>query len=204
MTYVLATSNPGKIAEMRDILAKLGISVISRGELGITIDILETGDTFFENAALKARAICKVSGMPAIADDSGLVVHALRGEPGLHTATYGGESLTSEQRCIYLLSKMEKAEHRAAKFVCTIVCAFPSGEIITATGECGGKISTAPRGNNGFGYDPVFIPDKMTKTMAELSHEEKNSISHRGIALREFYLALETYELSVREGGKKE
>jgi len=191
--FVLATANIGKINEMRSILNELDISVITRDELGITIDIEETGTTFLENATLKAKAICIASGLPAIADDSGLIVESLDGRPGLYSSSYGGDTLSGKERCEFLLSEIKKMEHRAAKFVCTIICIFPSGDILSATGECHGKISWQIQGSGGFGYDPVFIPEGMNETIAELSQEEKNAISHRGVALREFVEKLKAY-----------
>ena len=184
--FVLASDNPGKIREMRDVLLELGIEVISKREAGIDLYIEETGATFMENALLKAVAVCKASGLPAIADDSGLEVDALNGEPGVYSSTYGGEQLSDSERCVFLLKKMKKMEQRSARFVCTIVCAYPDGRMIAANGECCGEIMTAPRGENGFGYDPVFLAQGMSKTMAELLPEEKNALSHRGKALREF------------------
>jgi XTP/dITP diphosphohydrolase len=187
---VLATANPGKIKEMHDILTGSGIEVVTRDDLNIRMDVEETGTTFLENATLKAEAICLASKMPAVADDSGLVVEALGGKPGVYSSSYGGEALTAEQRCNFLLDAMKDMEQRRAKFVCNIVCAFPNGKLLTATGECYGTISTEIRGAKGFGYDPVFIPDGFTKTLAELSGEEKNAISHRGKALTEFIALL--------------
>ena len=186
MKYVLATANPGKVMEMSKILSELDIEIITRSELGINIEIEETGTTFLENAIIKAEAICAASGLPSIADDSGLIVNSLGGEPGVYSSSFGGEELTAEERCKFLLSKMANMEQRGAKFVCTIVCSFPDGSKITAMGECPGKISTELHGADGFGYDPVFIPDEESKTMAELAPERKNSISHRGKALRDF------------------
>jgi len=191
--YVLATANPGKISEMREILTGLGIEIVTRDDLGIDITVEETGDTFYQNAELKARAICEISGLPAIADDSGLAVDALSGDPGVYSSSYGGESLSSSERCDFLLKKMEGSEQRRAKFVCVIICVFPTGEMITAAGECHGIISNALHGTAGFGYDPVFIPAGYKKTMAELSSEEKNKISHRGKALRNFVKLLEKH-----------
>jgi len=188
--YVLATANIGKIAEMREILSSLNINIVTREDLGITIDVEETGATFLENATLKAKAICNASGLPAIADDSGLVVVSLNGEPGLHSSSYGGFELTSKERNTFLLLKMKNMEQRAAKFVCTIVCVFPSGKSLYATGECHGTILTQPQGKGGFGYDPVFLPDGKSKSMAQLTAEEKNAISHRGDALRKFIKVL--------------
>ena len=186
MRYVLASANPGKVREMRDIMSELGVEVVSRDELGVNIDVEETGDTFFENARLKAVALCAETGLPSIADDSGLVVEALGGEPGVYSSTYGGESLSNDERNEYLLEKMRYMEHRSAKYVCTIVCAYPDGSIITSNGECRGEIARFPSGKSGFGYDPVFYIQELGKTMAELTPEEKNAISHRGAALRAF------------------
>jgi len=190
--YVLATANPGKIREMRAILGSFGIKTLTREELGINIDIDETGATFYDNAALKARAICEVSGLPSIADDSGLVVEALGGAPGVHTSSYGGEELSDIERCAWLLKKMENMEQRSAKFVCTIVCLFPNGAITTAEGECHGEIALSPRGADGFGFDPVFFITDRGKTLAELPPDEKNALSHRGAALRALAKQLET------------
>jgi len=195
MKFVLASANPGKIKEMREILQDFSIDIITRDELGLDIDVAETGTTFTENAMIKANAICKATSLPAVADDSGLCIDALDGAPGLYTSSFGGENLDSEGRCNYLLEKLQKVEHRSAKFVCTIVCAFPDGSLISAQGECLGKIAMAPRGTSGFGYDPVFIPEGSDLTMAELPPEKKNMISHRGKALREFSSLLKTSNL---------
>jgi len=184
--FVLATANPGKVKEMQELLSGLDIKFITRDDLGIDIDIEETGTTFYENSLLKAEAICKLTGIPSIADDSGLIVDALNGEPGVYSSSYGGEALTSPERCEYLLNKMKNLEQRQAKFVCTIVCIYPDGRILSSVGECNGKITTKLDGTGGFGYDPVFLPDGYNKTMAQLSTDEKNKISHRGIALRNF------------------
>jgi len=186
MRYVIATANPGKISEMRAILSQLGIEAVTREELGIDIEIEETGSTFLENAMLKAGAVCAIARLPAIADDSGLAVDALGGEPGVYSSSYGGDHLSNSERCSYLLKKMENVEQREAKFVCTIVCVYPDGGKLSAAGECHGRILVAPRGENGFGYDPVFLPDGMDRTLAELPSEEKNEVSHRGKALRAF------------------
>jgi len=193
LKFVLATANPGKIQEMREILFELGIEFVTREELGINIIVEETGSTFIENALLKAKAICEASDLPAVADDSGLMVNALNGEPGVYSSTFGGAELDCEERCAYLLERLRGVEQRGAKFVSTIVCAFPDGLVMSAVGECNGKITTIPRGINGFGYDPVFIADGETRTMAELSPQEKNKASHRGKALREFADMLQAY-----------
>ena len=196
--FVLATANPGKISEMRGILSGLGIVVKTREELGIDIEVEETGTTFIENALLKASAICKAAGMPAVADDSGLMVDALGGSPGVYSSSFGGEGLDDTGRCKHLIEKMQDAEHFGAKFVCTIACVFPDGKILTAEGECRGEILTAPRGLGGFGYDPVFLVEGLGKTMAELTREEKNAVSHRGKALREFYSLMQNERLPQR------
>ena len=182
--FVLATANPGKLQEMREILSGLGLEVVSRDDVGIDFEVEETGANFMENALIKAQAICKASGLPAIADDSGLVIDALGGEPGVNTSSFGGEHLTARERNEFLLKIMENMEQRSASFVCTIVCVFPDGGTISAQGDCRGEILRAPRGSGGFGYDPVFIADGMDKSMAELPAEEKNALSHRGKALR--------------------
>ena len=201
MRFVLATANPGKIQEMREILTELGIEFVTREELGIDLEIEETGSTFRENALLKAKAICDITGLPAISDDSGLMVDALDGEPGVNSSSFGGEELDGKQRYEYLLERLRGVEQRNAKFVCTIVCAFPDGRILTAEGECPGNIAASPRGSNGFGYDPVFFARGKSKTMAELSQEEKNSLSHRGKALRSFARLLpDEINRSGREG----
>lgn len=193
MTFVLASNNGDKLKEMRAILSELGITVVSQEEAGISLDVEETGTTFFNNARLKAEAAMKASGLPAIADDSGLMADALNGEPGVHSKRYGSEGLTDEERYKLLLRNMEFKEHRTAKFVSSIVCVFPNGDIISAEGECEGSILYEPRGNGGFGYDPVFLVAGTDKSMAELTPQEKNSVSHRGKALRAFEPKLRDY-----------
>jgi XTP/dITP diphosphohydrolase len=191
--FVLATHNPGKLREMGAILETLGIEVVSPADLGITVDVEETGTTFAENAELKARAICAAAGIPAIADDSGLCVDALNGGPGVYSARYGGEGLDDRGRYMLLLSSMRGQTTRAAHFCCAIACVFPNGDLIGAEGRCDGTIAFAPMGTEGFGYDPVFfVPDK-AKTFAQLSPEEKAEISHRGKALKDFAEKLATY-----------
>ena len=186
MKFVLATNNPGKLKEMREILPGFGIEFVTRKDIGIDVEIEETGTTFHENALLKAKAICAISGLPSIADDSGLMVDALGGAPGVYTSSFGGEGLSDAERYNYLLQILKNVEQRGAKFVCTITCAFPDGEVISAQGECCGRIAVAPAGAGGFGYDPVFIADGYNVTMAELTSDEKNTVSHRGAALKKF------------------
>ena len=193
MKFILATHNPGKLREMSDILSHLGVEVMSPAEVGITVEVEETGTTFAENAMLKAKAICDASGLPAIADDSGLCVDALNGGPGVYSARYGGEGLDDRGRYMLLLNSMRGQTTRAAHFACAIACAFPDGKTLTAEGRCDGAIAFAPMGEGGFGYDPVFLVPEKGKTFGQLTAEEKSAISHRGKALRDFSGKLETY-----------
>lgn len=194
MRYILASNNKGKLKEMKAILADFGAEVVSQGEAGPPLEAEETGTTFEENALIKARAACKALSEPAIADDSGLAVEALGGAPGVYSARYGGDCCRNDaERVQLLLKNLESFEGRRAKFVSCIACVFPNGDIITARGECEGEITYEPRGKGGFGYDPVFEIPGTGKTMAELSPEEKNAISHRGKALRIFEMKLREY-----------
>ena len=193
MKFVLATHNPGKLKEMGDILARFGVEVVSPKDLGITVDVEETGATFAENAMLKAKAICAAAKLPAIADDSGLCVDALNGGPGVYSARYGGEGLDDKGRYMLLLNSMRGQPTRAAHFACAIACAFPNGDELTAEGRCDGTIAFAPMGEGGFGYDPVFFVPELKKTFGQLTAEEKSAISHRGRALAVFVEKLETY-----------
>lgn len=193
MKFVLATHNPNKIREMGAILSRFGVEVVSPRELGITVDVEETGTTFGENAMLKAKAICQLAKLPAIADDSGLCVDALNGAPGVYSARYGGEGLDDRGRYMLLLSSLRGAPTRAAHFACAVACAFPNGDTLTAEGRCDGSIAYAPLGEGGFGYDPVFLLPGTGKTFGQLTQEEKSAVSHRGRALREFSEKLETY-----------
>ena len=191
--FVLASHNPGKIKEMSAILAQFGVEVVSPKELGITVDVEETGTTFAENAMLKAKTICAAAGLPAIADDSGLCVDALNGGPGVYSARYGGEGLDDKGRYTLLLNSLRGQTTRAAHFACAIACAFPNGDTLTAEGRCDGTIAFAPMGEGGFGYDPVFFVPEKAKTFGQLTAEEKSAISHRGRALESFVGKLETY-----------
>ena len=191
--FVLATHNPGKLAEMKEILSGLGVEVLSPAEAGVEVDVEETGTTFAENAMLKAKAICAAAGLPAIADDSGLCVDALNGGPGVYSARYGGEGLDDRKRCLLLLRNLRGQGTRAAHFSCAVACAFPNGDTLTAEGRCDGAIAFAPIGSGGFGYDPVFLAPEKGKTFGQLSAEEKSAISHRGKALAAFAEKLGTY-----------
>ena len=193
MKLVLASKNKKKLVEMNDILSQLGIEVCSEAEAGVDVEVEETGTTFEENSRLKAEAVMKESGMPAIADDSGLCVDALGGAPGVYSARYGGEGLDDVGRYRLLLENMKGQMPRTAKFVSVITCCFPNGDVISARGECPGTIAFAPMGEGGFGYDPVFFLPKLKKTFAQLTAEEKNAVSHRGKALAEFQEQLQRY-----------
>ena len=193
MKFVLATHNPGKLKEMSAILSGLGVEVVSPADLGIDLEVEETGTTFAENAMLKAKAICAAANLPAIADDSGLCVDALNGGPGVYSARYGGEGLDDRGRTALLLQNMRGQTTRAAHFACAIACAFPNGDTLTAEGRCDGAIAFAPMGEGGFGYDPVFLVPEKARTFSQLTAEEKNAVSHRGKALDAFAEKLETY-----------
>ena len=193
MKLVLASKNQKKLVEMNVILSHLGIQVCSEAEAGVDVEVEETGTTFEENSLLKARAVMEASGLPAIADDSGLCVDALGGAPGVYSARYGGEGLDDVGRYRLLLENMKGQMPRTAKFVSVITCCFPNGDVISARGECPGTIAFAPMGTEGFGYDPVFFIPGLKKTFAQLTPEEKNAISHRGKALRAFSEKLATY-----------
>ena len=192
MKLVLASKNEKKLAEMNAILSELGVEVCSEAQAGVDVDVEETGTTFEENSLLKARAVMEASGLPAVADDSGLCVDALGGAPGVYSARYGGPGLDDTGRYRLLLENM-KGQPRAAKFVSVITCCFPNGDVLTARGECPGTIAFAPMGEGGFGYDPVFFVPGLKKTFAQLTAEEKNAISHRGKALEAFRVKLEEY-----------
>lgn len=193
MKFVLASHNQGKLAEMQRILGQLGVEVVLQSELGLALEPEETGTTFTENARIKAEAVMQASGLPAIADDSGLCVDALNGAPGVYSARYGGEGLDDTGRYWLLLENMKGQMPRTAKFVSVITCCFPNGDVLTARGECPGTIAFAPQGEGGFGYDPVFFVPPLKKTFAQLTAEEKNAISHRGKALEVFQVKLEAY-----------
>ena len=193
MKICAATGNAGKLRELRRILEAQGHEVVSQKELGITIEPEETGTTFAENALIKAETICKASGLPTIADDSGLCVDWLQGAPGIYSARYGGDLDSDEARCRLLLQNMRGATDRSAHFHCAICCLFPNGDKLTAEGDCFGTIAFAPMGEGGFGYDPLFFRPELRRTLAQLTAEEKNKISHRGAALRAFAAELKEY-----------
>ena len=190
MKVVLASKNKHKLEEISKITEKFGIDLVLQSELGIDLDVEETGTTFEENSFIKAEAVMKATGLPALADDSGIAVDALNGEPGIYSARYGfDESLDDWGRLLLLLKNTEHVPdgQRQAKFVCVITLVTPEGKTIQARGEIHGQLLREARGENGFGYDPIFFYPPLGKTTAELSPEEKNSVSHRANALKLFY-----------------
>jgi XTP/dITP diphosphohydrolase len=190
MKVVLASKNPHKLVEIKQITDKFGFDLILQSELGVDIDVEETGTTFEENSLIKARAVMEATGLPALADDSGIAVDALNGEPGVYSARYGfDESLDDWGRMMLLLRNTEHVPdgQRQAKFVCVISFVTPEGKIIQARGEIHGELTRQPRGENGFGYDPIFYYPPFGQTTAEIPSELKNQVSHRGNALRIFY-----------------
>ena len=186
MKVVLASHNQKKMVEMKAILSQMGVEVLSQAEVGMDLEPEETGTTFEENARIKAQAVMQATGLPAIADDSGLMVNALGGDPGVYSARYGGPGLDDTGRWQLLLKNMAGESNRACKFVSVICCAFPDGGEVMARGECPGILAQGPSGDGGFGYDPIFYLPQLGKTMAQLTPAEKNQISHRARALAGF------------------
>ena len=199
MKVVLASKNAHKLQELQDILSAQGVAVILESAAGVDVEVEETGTTFEENSLLKARAVMEASGLPAIADDSGLMVDALNGAPGVYSARYGGPGLDDAGRYRLLLENMRGVLDRKCRFVSAITLCMPSGDIVTARGECPGTLAYAPQGENGFGYDPIFFVPEKKKTFAQLTAEEKNAISHRGRALQLFQEKLAAYLAGQKE-----
>ena len=193
MKCVLASQNKPKLVEMQSILAAHGVEVVLEADVGLNVDVEETGETFAENAMLKARAVMEASGLPAIADDSGVCVDALNGAPGVYSARYGGPELDDVARYRLLLENMRGTRTRTAHFTSCIACVFPNGDTLEAEGVCPGTIAFAPQGDGGFGYDPVFFLPELRKTYAQLTPEEKAAVSHRGKALAVFEVKLREY-----------
>lgn len=192
---VLASNNAHKKTEFGEILAGTGVEIISQRDAGCDFEVEETGETFAENAFLKAEAAMRATGLPAVADDSGLMVDALGGEPGVRSARYtGSHDDTDLNRRLFLLRRLDGEEHRSARFVSSICCVFPNGDVLRAEGTCEGIVAREMSGDGGFGYDAIFIPEGFERTMASLTAEEKNAISHRGRALRRFADILKDYK----------
>lgn len=194
MKFIIATNNNKKLIELKRILKPLGIEAVTAVEAGIELDdVEETGKNFAENAFLKAHAAFKKTGLPTVADDSGLCVDALNGRPGIYSARYCGDNATDADKNLKLLSELDGVpdEKRTAHFVCAICCIISNEQKIEVEGYCEGKISFKPSGNGGFGYDPLFVYDG--KSYAELSAEEKDAVSHRGQALIKLQSELKKY-----------
>ncbi|MFC1899664.1 XTP/dITP diphosphatase [Chloroflexota bacterium] len=189
---LLATSNKGKVSEFRCLLRGIPYQIVSLAEEGITTKVDESGDSLGENARLKAAILSKESSLLSLADDSGLEVDALGGKPGVHSARYAGDNASDEDRVSYLLSRLEGVpwEKRSARFRCVIALATPHGRVEFFSGECQGIITLTAKGGKGFGYDPIFYLPELDKTMAELTPEIKNKISHRGQAATKVYQVL--------------
>ena len=190
MKVVLASKNKHKLVEISKITEKFGFELVLQSQLGVDIDVEETGTTFEENSLLKARAVMEATGLPALADDSGIAVDALNGEPGIYSARYGfDDSLDDLGRLQLLLKNTEHVPdgQRQAQFVCVISFITPEGQVIQARGEIHGELLREARGANGFGYDPIFYYPPMGLSTAEMSPEDKNQVSHRANALRVFY-----------------
>jgi len=185
MTLVIATSNKGKTAEIKDLLKGFPVDIKNLNDFGPIPPLKEDGNTFDENAYQKASFAARILGLPALADDSGLLVEALDGAPGIHSARYAGENATDEQRYLKLLDEMKGTSNRNAAFECVISIAVPTGPALTYEARCQGLITERPAGSNGFGYDPIFFYPPLNKTFAQLTREEKSRVSHRGKAFAE-------------------
>lgn len=190
MKVVLASKNQHKLVEISKITEKFGFELVLQSQLGVDIDVEETGSTFEENSYIKAKAVMEATGLPALADDSGIAVDALNGEPGIYSARYGFDPTLDDWGRLQLLLKNAQDipdGQRQARFVCVITMVTPEGQTIQARGEIHGQLTREPRGENGFGYDPIFYYPPMGKTTAEMTAEEKNQVSHRANALNVFY-----------------
>ncbi len=183
---VLATRNEGKVSEFKVLLKDFGVEIKSLKDFGPIPEVEEDGETFEDNAVKKAQFTARVLGYPALADDSGLLVHALNGAPGVHSARYAGENATNEENNHKLLKAMKGIENRQAAFKCVLVLAVPTGPALVYEGTCDGVLTENLTGNHGFGYDPMFYYETLKKTFAQMTTEEKNQVSHRGKAMAEF------------------
>ncbi len=199
ITLVIATRNKGKKAEIKDLLKDFPVDIKNLDDFGPIPHLEEDGDTFDENAYKKASFAARILGLPALADDSGLLVEALDNAPGVHSARYVGENATDEQRCLKLLGEMEGKTNRRAAFECAISIAVPTGPALTYEARCEGLIAEQPAGSNGFGYDPIFYYPPNEKTFAQLTREEKSLVSHRGKALAELKSEFDKVLIWIRQ-----
>ena len=196
---VIATRNKGKTKEIKALLNDFPVEIKNLDDFGPIPHLEEDGDTFDENAYKKASFAARILGLPALADDSGLIVEALDGAPGIHSARYAGENATDEQRYLKLLEDMKGKSNRKAAFECVISIAVPTGPALTYEARCEGLITTEPAGSNGFGYDPIFFYPPYNKTFAQITGEEKNRISHRGKALAELKSEFDKVLIWIRQ-----
>ncbi len=197
LVLVIATRNAGKTKEIRSLLEGFPLEIRNLDDFGPIPEVVEDGQSFEENAYKKASFTARVLGFPALADDSGLVVAALDGAPGVHSARWAGAGATDADRCQKLLQAMDGISDRRAAFECVISIAVPGGPALTYEGRCEGEITTAPSGSNGFGYDPVFCYPPLGRTFAELSRDEKSTVSHRGRALQEIRAEFEKIQIWI-------
>lgn len=194
MKFIIATNNPQKLIELERILSPLGINAVTPKDEGICLeDVEENGSTFMENSFIKADAACKKTGLPAIADDSGICVDALNGEPGIYSARFAGENATDIDKNNLILKRLENTPEsdRGAHYTCAVTCVFPNGDKIQVEGKCFGRIAFEPDGDGGFGYDPIFLYNGVS--FGKVSADEKDKVSHRGNALRMFKAELVKY-----------
>jgi XTP/dITP diphosphohydrolase len=197
---LLATNNQGKVHEYRSLLQEIPFELVTPAQIGIKLEVEETGSSFEENARLKAVAFARASGLLTLADDSGLEVDILNGEPGVRSHRYAGEDATDEELIKFLLDKLKNVplEKRTAHFRCVIAIAWPDGEVVFCSGRCSGLITFTPSGREGFGYDPVFYFPELKQTMAELPLDMKNQVSHRAMAAREARKVLKQIKAGFR------
>jgi XTP/dITP diphosphohydrolase len=196
---VAATRNKGKTEEIRDLLRGFPVELKNLEDYGPIPAVEEDGETFDENAYKKASFTSRILGLPALADDSGLIVEALGGAPGVHSARYAGENATDKERCIKLLREMDGKSNRKAVFECVLSIAVPTGQALTYEARCQGQIAEEPAGRSGFGYDPVFYYPSLEKTFGQLSMEEKSRVSHRGKALAELRSEFDKVLIWIRQ-----
>jgi len=199
LALVVATRNRGKTAEIKDLLKDFDVTIKNLDDFGPIPEVEEDGDTFDENAYKKASFAARVLGLPALADDSGLLVEALGGAPGVHSARYAGKNATDEERYTRLLQAMKDQANRRAAFECVISIAVPTGPALTYEARCEGLIAEQAAGSNGFGYDPVFYYPPLNKTFAELTLREKSRVSHRGKALAELQKEFDKVLIWIRQ-----